>query len=82
MHSLMGGAFKYPNWQIHDIQIDGGTARRRDPKPPPIDADGAGLGLLDAWTHGALIDDRIDTPAFTAKMREIAELKKGCPARV
>lgn len=35
--------------------------------------------LLDAWTHGALIDDRIATPEFTATMRKIAELKKGWP---
>lgn len=35
--------------------------------------------LLDAWTHGALIDDRIQTPEFTATMRRIAELKKTWP---
>lgn len=35
--------------------------------------------LLDAWTHGALIDDRIATPEFTDTMRKIAELKKGWP---
>lgn len=35
---------------------------------------------LDAWTHGASIDDRIATAEFTATMRKIVELKKGWPS--